>query len=92
MASENSALRIPVFGFGLSLSLFSALTFTLCVGFDLAFPQYAMHEAWHGLLPGFVWISWGAFILGLVETFVYGWYVALVFGPLYNLFAGKRSA
>ncbi len=24
-----------------------------------------------------------------VETFAYGWYVALVFGPLYNFFAAK---
>ena len=87
MANDRTRHRISIFGFGLSLSLFFAITFALCVGFDLLFPQYAMHEAWHGLLPGFVWISGCAFFLGLVETFIYGWYVALIFGPLYNMFA-----
>lgn len=90
MTNDQTKPRIPIFGFGLSLGLFFAITFALCVGFDLAFPQYAMHEAWHGLLPGFTWISWGAFFLGLAETFTYGWYVALVFGPLYNWLAAKR--
>ena len=28
-------------------------------------------------------------LLGLIESFAYGWYVALIFGPLYNLFAAR---
>jgi hypothetical protein len=79
--------RIPVFVLGASLGLFLTLTYMLCVVFDLWFPEYAMYRVWAPLLPGFVWISWPSFFLGLVETFAYGWYVALVFGPIYNLFA-----
>jgi hypothetical protein len=26
-------------------------------------------------------------LLGLVESFAWGWYVSLIFGPLYNFFA-----
>lgn len=82
-------VRIPVLALGVSLGSFLALTFVLCVLFDLWFPAQAMNSVWAPLLPGFTWISWPSFLLGLVESFAYGWYVALVFGPLYNFFAAK---
>jgi hypothetical protein len=85
----QAAPRIPVFALGMSLGLFLALTFILCVGFDLLFPDQAMYESWLRFLPGFTWLSWPSFFLGLVESFGYGWYVALVFGPLYNFFAPR---
>lgn len=81
--------RIPVITLGMSLGLFLAVTFTLCVGFDLLFPDQAMYKSWLRLLPGFTWLSWSSFFLGLAESFGYGWYVALVFGPLYNFFAAR---
>jgi len=83
--------RIPVVALGMSLGLFLAFTFAVCVGFDLLFPQMAMYRAWIRFLPGFTWLTWPSFLLGLVETFAYGWYVALVFGPLYNFFAARGS-
>lgn len=83
--------RLPVIAFGLSLGLFLAVTFTLCVGFDLLFPGQAMYESWLRLLPGFTWLSWPSFFLGLVESFAYGCYIALVFGPLYNFFAMRSG-
>ncbi len=79
--------RIPVVALGMSLGSFLALTFVLCVLFDLWFPVLAMNPVWAPLLPGFTWISWASFLLGLIEAFAYGWYIALVFGPLYNFFA-----
>jgi len=84
--------RLPVIALGMSLGLFLAVTFALCVGFDLLFPGQAMYESWQRLLPGFTWLSWPSFLLGLVESFAYGWYVALVFGPLYNFFAGLSGS
>lgn len=83
------AARIPVVALGMSLGSFLVLTFVLCVLFDLWFPALAMNPVWAPLLPGFVWINWSSFALGLLETFAYGWYVALVFGPLFNFFARK---
>jgi hypothetical protein len=77
--------------FGNATSLFLAITFTLCVGFDLIFPAHAMYQAWQKLLPGFEWISWRSFFLGLVESYGYGWYLTLIWVPLYNVFAGRAS-
>lgn len=68
---------------GLSLGSFLALSFAACVAYDLAFGQ-RMYETWLGLLPGFTWITWGSFFLGLVESFAYGIYFALIFVPIYN--------
>ena len=85
----RSAPRLPVIALGLSLGLFLAITYVLCVAFDLLFPGQAMYQTWLRLLPGFTWLSWGSFLLGLVESFVYGWYVALIFAPLFNFFAVK---
>jgi len=75
--------------FGHATSLFLAMTFALCVAFDLVFPQVAMYRSWQALLPGFTWISWGSFFLGLIESYAYGWYAALVWVPLYNVFAAR---
>jgi len=81
--------RIPVIALGMSLGLFLTLSFVICVLFDLWFPELAMNPVWAPLLPGFVWISWTSFFLGVVESFAYGWYVALIFAPLYNYFAAR---
>jgi hypothetical protein len=89
--TAQSKSRIPVFALGMSLGLFLAFTFVICVLFDLLFPKMAMYPVWKPLLPGFTWLTWPSFFLGLIETFAYGWYVALVFGPLYNFFAARTN-
>lgn len=89
--TPTRTLRIPVLAFGMSLGLFLAITYTLCVGFDLMFPDHAMYQTWSRLLPGFSWLTWPRFMLGLVESYAYGWYIALIFGPLFNLFANRAQ-
>lgn len=84
--------RIPLVVFGLSLGLFFLITYVLCVGFDLLFPGQAMYQTWLRLLPGFTWLTWPSFLLGLAESFVYGWYVALIFCPLFNFFAARLKS
>ena len=78
-------------GVGHATSLFLVITFVLCVGFDLLFPTQRMYQAWQALLPGFTWISWSSFFIGLVETYGYGWFFALIWVPLYNVFALRES-
>ena len=57
----------------------------------LLFPSLPIdHSALSIFLPGFTLLSWPTFVLGLVESFGWGWYVALVFAPLYNFFATQR--
>jgi hypothetical protein len=82
--------RLSLVACGYATSLFLAITFVLCVGFDLAFPQMAMSRSWQALLPGFTWLSWSSFLLGLVESYGYGWYVALIWVPLYNVLSAAR--
>lgn len=82
--------HIPVIALGLSLSLLFTITFVLCVIFDLLYPNMAMYQTWLRLLPGFTWLSWPSFLLGVVESFGYGWYVALIFGLFFNYFASWR--
>jgi hypothetical protein len=48
-----------------------------------------MHELISMLIPGFTWISWESFLIGLVVAVGYGWYVALIFVALHNLFASR---
>lgn len=76
---------------GHASSLFLVVTFTICVAFDLAFPQWAMFENWRRLLSGFRWLSWQSYILGAVESYAYGWYFALIWVPLYNVFAARAA-
>jgi hypothetical protein len=81
--------RIPVVKLGWALSIFLAVTYMLCVGFDLIFPQYAMYRAWISLMPGMTWLTATSFLIGLAEAFAYGWFVALVFGPISNVIAAR---
>lgn len=78
---------IPVFALGMALSLFLVISYALCILFYLLFPELVLNHALLVLfLPSFKLLSWPSFILGLVETFGYGWYTALILGPLYNFF------
>ena len=86
--SHSTPVRhIPARPLGVALAGLFSLSYVLCVLFDLWLPAYAMNPVWAKLLPGFVWLSWSSFFLGLSETIAYGWYAALVFAPLYNFVA-----
>lgn len=85
---------VSLFAVGHATSLFLAISFALCVVFDLLFPDYAMYSSWQALVPGFVWLSWKSFLIGLIETWAYGWYFALIWVPIYNfvVLKGKKSS
>ncbi len=76
--------RVSLAAVGHATSLFLVITFTLCVTWDLLFPGMAMYQSWRALLPGFEWLSWRSFLLGLAEAYAYGWYFALVWVPIHN--------
>jgi len=79
-----------VVALGLSLSLFFAVSFVLCVLGYFVLPGLPIaHGALSIVLPGFELLSWPRFFLGLAESVAWGWYVALLFGPLYNFFAAR---
>ena len=80
---------ISLFAVGHATSFLLAISFILCVVFDLLFPDYAMYQSWQALVPGFVWLSWKSFIIGLIQAWAYGWYFALIWVPIYNFVALK---
>jgi hypothetical protein len=72
----------------LALGGFLALSFAACVAWDAVFPQWAMRQAWAPYLPGFEWLTVGSFFLGLVESFAYGFWFALVL-PMFRWLADR---
>lgn len=84
----NRSLSVGAVGH--ATSLFLAITFVVYVAGDLIMPAHEMHSGWARLLPGFHWINWGSFFLGLLESYAYGWYIALIWAPLYNVIAGRQ--
>lgn len=85
----RAAPQVPVAALGWSLSTFLVVSYLLCVLLGLVAPAWGLHRPWLQFLPGFTWLTWPSFFLGLTESFAYGWYVALVFGLLFNLFASR---
>ena len=70
---------------GAAMASFLGLAYLACITYDLLFGEQ-MYRAWVALLPGFSWISWTSFVLGLVESIAYGFFFGLVFAPAYNFF------
>lgn len=82
--------RIPIVAFGLALSAFFAVSFIICIlGYLIDLIPAVQHEWLSIFLPGFKLLSWPSFFLGLVESILLGWYIALVFGPIYNVCAAR---
>jgi hypothetical protein len=85
--------RIAITSLGASLSAFFVVTYVLCIVYGLAFADQGFHRTLMPmLLPGFTWLTWPAFFIGLAWAFAFGWYVALIFAPLYNFFAARSDA
>jgi len=77
--------RIPVLVLGLSLSIFLALTYLLCALFLALFPDMPVSHSFLGLfVPWFKSLDWYDLLNGLIEAIVDGWYIAAVFGTLFD--------
>jgi hypothetical protein len=88
----ETARTIPVLALGASLGAFLVFSYIVCVLGYLLFPSLPVeHSALAIFLPGFTLLSWRSFLLGLVESLAWGWYIALVFGPLYNFCVRKLA-
>jgi len=73
----------------LSLGLFMVVSYLLCIIAKLVAPDiFIIHKALE-LLPGFVWFSWKSFVIGLMDSFLYGVYAAAVYVPLFNWIEGR---
>jgi uncharacterized protein DUF5676 len=81
---------LRLYPLGMSLGLTLAIFFALCVALGALWPDFGLHKPWLQFYPGFEWLTWKGFFIGLAEAFAYGWAAALVFTPLYNLFSARR--
>jgi 2TM family of unknown function (DUF5676) len=75
----------------MSLASFLVITYVLCVLYGLFISDRGMHQLLAQLMPGFTWITWPSFFLGLLGSFLSGWYVAVLFAPLFNFFAARMQ-
>ncbi len=93
MACNHHKQGLSLLGVGHATSLLLAISFVLCVTFDLLLPDHGMYQTWQKLLPGFEWLSWKSFFWGVIEAYDYGWYFALIWVPIYNLVVlrGRRG-
>lgn len=80
----SGAVQIPFLPFCIAMSALFSLSYIFCILLDLILPGFAMYPVWQVLLPGFTWLSWPSFFLGLIETILYGLYVSIIFVPAFN--------
>ncbi len=74
-----------------SLGIFLTISYILCVVYGLIVPGrfHGMKAFLEAVLPAFKWLTPGGFILGLIESFLYGVYIGIVFVPVYNFINRK---
>jgi len=74
-----------------SMGIFLAISFVVCVAYGLIVPArlHGMSAFLESMLPAFKWLTFGGFVLGLVESFLYGIYIGIVFVPIYNFIYRK---
>ena len=75
---------------GLSLGTFLVLWYLACLVAAIFIPDRGLHQAWLQFFPGFVWTPLGM-LIGVVESFVYGFFPGLLFAPVANFFGIARG-
>lgn len=81
-------LNIKVVSWALAIT--TLFSYIVCVSYGLATPESLhMHGFLEQVLPGFKWLNWQSFFIGLVESFLYGAYAGLVYVPIYNFFTRR---
>ena len=80
---RNAMLNIKVVTW--SLAIWAALMFVSCVVYGLLTPSSLHMTAFlEQLLPGYKPLSGVGFLIGLIESFLYGAFAGLVYVPVYN--------
>lgn len=69
----------------IATSIFTTVSYLLCVAFGLLTPDVIhMHHLLELVLPAFVWISVKSFLIGLVESILWGSYLGGGYSLAYN--------
>ena len=84
-------LRIKVWMW--TLGLWTVVTYLVCVLYGLVTPESIhMHSMLETMFPGFKWLNPFGFVLGLVESFLYGAYAGIILVPVHNFFYRRWGA
>ncbi len=76
-----------------SLGGFSLFSYLICIVYGLIVPESLhMTQFLEISLPGIKWLTPLGFVIGFVESFLYGIYAGLVYTPIYNFFHKKWGA
>lgn len=83
--------KVDPFPVAIALNFVLSIFYMVCVGVHLLVGggAWRMYRMWEMILPGFEWITWGGFFIGLTEIFVGGFYIAYTLIPLYNFFEAR---
>lgn len=90
MSSSHQIPEVPIVQLGLALSIFFVATYGLCIALGVFWPDWELHQPWLQFFPGFEWLTLRRFLIGLAESIVYAWYVAIVLGGSFNLLRSRR--
>ena len=74
-----------------TLGIWAAVTFIVCVIHGVIVPDRLHMSAFLELvLPAFEWLTPAGFVLGLLESFLYGAYAGMLFCWIYNRLGRRR--
>lgn len=85
--------RLSIGVVGITVSSFFVITYATCIAGYILLPSIPItHSALALFLPGFTRLDWNTIFIGLAGSILWGWYIAVVFCPLYNFYArqGRR--
>ncbi|KUO64180.1 MAG: hypothetical protein APF80_17325 [Alphaproteobacteria bacterium BRH_c36] len=92
MTGSRDFSRVSVRQLGLALTAFFVATYILCIALGVIVPDWEMHKPWLQFFPGFEWLTLQGFLVGLVESVIYAWYIAVLFGWLFNNLGSQARA
>ncbi len=80
--------RLQPYPVAIALNFVFLVLYLVCVGLHFLLPDsnWQMMRLWECVLYDFTWLTTRSFILGLLEVFLGGFYVAYTLIPLYNYF------
>jgi hypothetical protein len=81
-------MKLDIKAGSLAAGITFAVFYLLDIGYSLISPPDEFHiHLMEAFYPGFKWFSFSSFILGLVESIIYGIAIGAVFISVYNRLA-----
>lgn len=70
-----------------TLATITLSSFLVCASYGLATLQSLhMHDFLDQVLPGLKWLTWQGFLIGVIESFLYGVFAGMIYVLLHNFF------